>query len=271
MDSSENARQADPRDTGPGLSTQERELVARADQRLAHAYQKIAHADEQLARVNEQMSRLERDAARKKPANRLRRPSRGSPALRGFIGLLLTAAICLAAYLSQSYGETARQMVSRFAPQLAASLPLEAAKPAAQQSPTAVQLAATDVALPQLPPPARTAPQESAAAPIPPEVTQLLQAMARDLASVQDEVAHLKAGQEELAREYSRTAQQLRESQEQTARAIASASEQSQRRRTSAPPPQPIAAPARRPVSALPPTEARAQARAPVRQLSGQQ
>ena len=66
------------------------------------------------------------------------------------------------------------------------------------------------------------------------------------------------------ARENARTAEQLKASQEQMARAIANTSEQNLRRRTSATPPPPIATPARRPVSALPPREARAQARVPV-------
>ena len=69
MDSPVNTKQADPRDVSPGLSTQDVELVARADERLAHAYAQIASADEQLARVNEQMSRMEDDAARKKAVN----------------------------------------------------------------------------------------------------------------------------------------------------------------------------------------------------------
>ena len=136
----------DPHDASPGLSTQEIELVARADERLAHAYEQIARADEQLARVNEQISKLEQDAARKKSANGYRRPSRGRPALRGFVGLLLTAGICIAAFASQSSGETAKLMNSRWAPQLAAASPLPAETPklADQQSPPAVQVAAAD-------------------------------------------------------------------------------------------------------------------------------
>ena len=109
MESPVNTRQTDPHDVSPGLSTQEMELVARADERLAHAYEQIASADEQLARVNEQISRLEKMPAEK--ANRLRRPSQGRPALRGFVGLLLTAGICTAAFAWQSYGETTRLMI----------------------------------------------------------------------------------------------------------------------------------------------------------------
>ena len=142
MDFAANTRQADPH-VNPALSTQEIELVARADERLAHAYEQIARADEELARFNEQISRLE-----SKPANRLRQPSRGRPALRGLMGLLLTAGICTAAVAWQSYGETVRPMISRWVPQLAAasSLPSEAPKLADQQSPPTVQVAAADAA-----------------------------------------------------------------------------------------------------------------------------
>ncbi len=131
MDSSGSTRQTDPH-VNPALSTQEMELVARADERLAHAYEQIARADEELARFNEQISRLET-----KPANRLREPSRGRPALRGLIGLLLTAGICTAAFAWHSYGETVRPMISQWAPQLAAasSLPSETSKLADRAEP----------------------------------------------------------------------------------------------------------------------------------------
>jgi hypothetical protein len=280
MDSTANTKQADPRDVGSGLSTQDVELAARADDRLAHAYEQIARADEELARFNEQISRLE-----KKPANRLRQPSQGRPALRGLIGLLLAAGICTAAFAWQSHGETVRPMVSRWAPQLAAalSLPSEAPKLAGQQSPHAVQVAAADAAVSQLPPlplQPQTAPREAAAAPLAPEVTESLQKMARDLADVQQEIAQLRAFQKELAQENARTAEQFKASQEQMAHAIAKASEQNLRPRASAassaaasanPPPLPVANPARKRVSALPPAQARTQARAPVQLQPRQQ
>jgi hypothetical protein len=280
MDSSANTKQADPRDAGSGLSTQDTELVARADERLAHAYEQIVRADEELARFNEQISRLE-----KKPASRPRRPSQGRPALRGLIGLLLTAGICTAAFAWQSYGETVRPMISRWVPQLAAasSSPPETPKHADQQSPPAVQLAAADATVSQLPPPAQTAPQDAATAPIAAEQTQLLQTMARDLASVQQEIEQLKASQAELARENAGIAEQLKASQEQMARVIANASEQNLRPRTtaatvappsaapSANPPRPVANPARKPASTLPATQARVQARAPVQLQPRQQ
>jgi septal ring factor EnvC (AmiA/AmiB activator) len=275
MDSSANTKQADPRDGNSGLSTQESELVARADERLAHAYEQIVRADEELARFNEQISRLE-----KKPANRLRQPSRGRPALRGLIGLLLTAGVCTAAFAWQSYGETVRPMISQWVPQLASSLPSATPELAAQQSRPAVQVAAADAAISQLSsPPAQAVPQDAASTPIPPEVTQSLQAMARDLASVQQEIGQLKASQQELARENAGIAEQLKASQEQMARAISNASEQNLRLKpsvaasvaTSAKPPLRVANTARKPVSTAPPKQAREQARAPVQLQSRQQ
>lgn len=260
MDSSVNTRQTDPH-VNPALSTQDVELAARADERLAHAYEQIVRADEELARFNEQISRME-----KKPANRLRQPSRGRPALRGLLGLLLTAGICTAAFAWQSYGETVRPMIARWAPQLASSLPSETTKLVDQQSPPAVRVAAADAAVSQVPPPAQTAPQDAGA--VAAEQAQLLQTMARDLASVQQEIEQLKASHAELARESAKTAEQLKANQEQMARAIANVSEQNLRPRTtaapSANPPRPVANPARKPASTVPVTQARAQARAPV-------
>jgi hypothetical protein len=278
MDSAANTRHTDPQ-VNPALSSQERELVARADERLAHAYQQIARADEELARFDEQISRLE-----KKPANRLRQPSQGRPALRGLMGLLLTAGICSAAFAWQSHGETIRPMIARWVPQLAAasSLPSETPKLGDQQSPPAVQMAAADAAVSQLPPSAQTVAQEAAAAPITAEQTQLLHTMARDLASVQQEIEQLKARQAELINESARTAEQVKANQAQMAGVVANASEQNLRPRTSAAAaaaaarpsansPRLVAAPARKPASTAPATQARAQAGAPVQLQSRQQ
>ena len=260
--------------TDPKANEPDDVLVARADERLVHAYDQIARADEQLARLNEQLSKLEHAAP--DPSAVVGRPPRSRSALRGVIGLLLAVFIFVGAFVSQSsYGDEAKLMVAQWAPQLisTSSLPIEKPGFPAQPSPSTVQVAAATPGLPQPTASAQTPPQEVAptAAPISPELTQLLQTMARDLANVQQGIEQLKTSQEELARENARTAEQLKASQEQMARAIANASEQNLRPRTSAAPPPPIATPARRPVSALPPTQARAQARAPVQLRPGQQ
>src|SRR5262252_9490929 len=116
MDSTPSPKSAEP----------EEALVARADERLAHAYGQIARADEQLARVTEQLTKLERDATRQPFTPPSQRSSRGSPALRGFIGLLLAACISGAAFVWQSsYGNAAKLALAQWAPQLQSLLPQE--------------------------------------------------------------------------------------------------------------------------------------------------
>jgi hypothetical protein len=233
-------------------------LVARADERLVHAYDQIARADEQLARLNEQLSKLEHDAADHPSAAVSHRPPRGRPALRGFMALLLAVCIFVGAFVSQSsYGDAAKLTVAQWAPHL--GFP-------AQPSPSTVQVAAATPVLPQPTPSAQTAPQDvaPAAAPTFPELAQLLQTMARDLANVVQGIEQLKANQEQTTRENAKATEQLKASQEQMTRLIAKASEQNVRPRPSAPPLlRPTAIPTREPVPTHQSPQARARLQAP--------
>jgi hypothetical protein len=258
-------------------------LIVRADERLAHTHQQIAHADEQiteftpnpnvecadeqLAHVTEQPSKPDHDATRHPSAVPGRLPSRGRPALRGLIGLLLATCIFVAAFVSQSpYGGAAKL---RWAAQLVltSSLPLKKPGLPVQPSPSAAQVVAAESMPSQPTPSAQTAPQEVAptAAPLSPELAQMLQTMVRDLANVEQGVEQLKTSQqqiasdnakaieqlktsqEQMARDNAKAAEQLKASQEQIARFIAKAffPEQNLRPKTSAPPPGPIANPTR--------------------------
>jgi hypothetical protein len=121
---------------------------------------------------------------------------------------------------------------------------------------------------------AQTAPEDVAptAAALSPELTQLLQSMARDLATLGQGIELLKASQEQMARDNANAAEQLKASQEQMARVIAKvseakasearASEQSLRPKISAPPPRPTATLTRKPVPTLPSPQAIAQPQA---------
>jgi len=92
-------------------------------------------------------------------------------------------------------------------------------------------------------------------------MTQLLQSMARDVAAMGQSIEQIKASQERMARDHVNAVDLLRASQEQMARVIAKTSEgktseartseQNPRPRISAPPPRPVAAPARKPVPTL--------------------
>ncbi len=131
MESTLNPNQTDPRDV----------LFARADEELAHAYEQIKRANEELARADEQFSKLERDAARQTSAKRGNRPS----LVRGFTGLLMAACIGVAAIVWQSsYGDAAKQIIARWAPQstMTSSLPLEKTGLPALPVPITVQAAA---------------------------------------------------------------------------------------------------------------------------------
>ncbi|WGD54789.1 hypothetical protein QA641_13255 [Bradyrhizobium sp. CB1650] len=200
-------------------------LSARMDAELTHTFEKIKSVDEQIARASEQLSRLERDDAR-------RRPPRGRPALRGLVGLALAAGIGTAALISQSsYGDAARQMIAGWAPLRAATPSQAQAEPVpdAQPSPTA-QLAGAPSASPQSAPAAQDIPEAvtPAGTALPPELTELIQKMASDLANLQEGIdqlktsqAQLKANQEQLSLDSVRLADELKAGQEQIARLVA--------------------------------------------------
>src|SRR5712671_6924033 len=235
MDTALNPKQTDPRDV----------LLARADEELAHAHEQIARANEEIARAEIQLSKLEHVPGNRTLFDR--------PAVRGLTGLLMAACIGVAAIAWQSsYGNAAKEIIARWAPQRVAtsSPPLENPGLAAQPSPPAVEAAGANTAPSQPALLAQSVLKDAAttAAPPSPELTQVLQSMARDLATLGQEIEQLKAGQEQMARDNANTAEQLKASREQMARVLAKASEQNLRPKMSAPPPRPTATPTRRPV-----------------------
>ena len=229
MDTTLNLKQADPQHV----------LVTRANEELAHAYEQIKRADEQIAR-DEQLSKPEHEAAgyhRQTRMNKLRaavlvnRPPLGGRAVRGFTGLMLAAGVCAAAIVWQSsYGDAVKQIVARWTPQFIATTlrPLENPGPLTRPSPLAVQAVAAETATPQPAPLAQTVPEDvvTTVAALSPELTQLLEPMARDLATVGQRIEQLKASQEQMVRDNARAAEQLMASQEQMARDNARAAEQ---------------------------------------------
>jgi hypothetical protein len=251
MDTTLNPKQTDPP-----------HVLARVDEELTHAYEQIRQADEQIARADEQLSKLERDAARSG-----NRPSLGGRAVRGFTGLALTACVCVVAFVwqSPSFGDAARQIIARWAPQLVPISSLTLKSLPAPPSPPTVQAAAAEAAPPQ---PAPLAPPEIVAptAALSPELTQLLQSMARDIATAGQGIEQLKTIQQQMARDNANAVEQLKASQEQMAHVIARASEQNLRPKISAPPPRPTATtPTRKPVPTLPSPQATARLRATTR------
>jgi hypothetical protein len=182
-------------------------------------------------------------------------PSIGRRAGRAFAALLLAVCLGAAAVGWQTFGYAAKKMMVKWVPQFAltTSLPLEKLWPRAQPAPPAVEADAADAAPAQAAPPAQTAAEGGAANAAAPAVdpAQTLQSMARDLASVSQEVEQLRAGIAEL-----------KASQQQMARDTAKASEQNKvaeqnaRARIAALPPRPAVPRPRKPIPSYPPTQA---------------
>ncbi|MBV9461647.1 MAG: hypothetical protein JO141_29600 [Bradyrhizobium sp.] len=261
-------------------------LSARADERLAHAYEQIARADDELTRVTERLSRMESEAARGPATAYSPRSSRGGSGSRGLIAFLLAACIGGAAFASHSsYGEAGREMIAPLLPSYISASWLSVARPqeAAQQGSSPVQLAAADTSLLQPTPTAQTpvqvvpAPAAGAAqtpALASPDVMQMLQSMARDIATVEQGIEQLKANQAQMAADNARAIEGLRASQEQlthlavrppekpAAKPALQPATQDARAKPPAPPPgapKPVASAAHKPPPAAP-SQARAHA-----------
>jgi hypothetical protein len=248
--------------------------IAGAGERLAHAHEQLVHADEQLARLSEQVARMERNAARA-PSALFRRPSPpGRRALGAIIGLPLAACIVVAAVaLQSSLGGGAKPVVAPSPPQLASApaLPPENPPLAAEPAPPPVQVAAVEEAPAQATAVAQAAPQDAAptitvptAAAAPPDQTQLLQTMARDLANLERSIEQLKTAQQKTAGDHAKEVAELKASQEEMKRALAKVSEQNVSR--ASPPPVQATQPAptlRKPERTVHAPRARARPRIP--------
>ena len=183
------------------------------------------------------------------------RPSIGRKAVRAFTGFLLVACVGVAAIAWQSYGDAAKQIIARWAPQLVltSSPPLENPGLPEQPNPPTIQASAAKAAPPQPAPLAQTAPEGVAptAAALSPESAQLLQSMAGDLATAGQEIKQLKATIEQLKA----SIEQLKASHEQMSRDIAKARVQNLRPK--------ISAPARKLMPPFPPLQAAVAPRLP--------
>lgn len=179
------------------------------------------------------------------------RPSHRRGVARVLVSLLVAGTIVGAGAAWAAYGEAAKPMITAWQSQLGqiwpqmsgrlglsgerAAAPADAATGDAAAPPASAQAAATPVASP------------------PPDVGQMLQSMTHDIASLQQGIDELKAGQEQMARDNAKLTEQLKASQDQLSRVMAHASEQNVRPRLP-PPARPLVSAARRPMPAPAPT-----------------
>lgn len=205
------------------------------------------------------------------------------------MALLLAAGFVVTALVLSAYGGG---IVTRWAPQLGStrSSPPEGPTLAAQSAPSIVQVASAETApipatpksTPQEAPPqstsqptppqatslaqAQTAPPDAAppavsppAAAAPPDQAQLLQKIARDLATLERNIEQLKANQQQMATDNSKAIGELKASQEEMKRTLAKTSEPTPPK-ASSPPAQPAPV-VRRPERTYQPPQARARPR----------
>ena len=203
--------------------------------------------------------------------------SPAKPVLRSPMALLLAAGFVVTALVLSAYGGG---VVARWAPQLGStrSSPPDSPTLAAQSAPSIVQVAAAETvtaqeAPPQATPPqptsvaqAQTAPQDTTppavappAAAAPPDQAQLLQKIARDLATLERNMEQLKASQQQTASDNAKAIGDLKASQEEMKRTLAKTSEQTPPR-AAAPAAQPAPV-VRRPERTYQPPQARARPR----------
>ncbi|MGO4510434.1 hypothetical protein AB4Z51_25815 [Bradyrhizobium sp. 2TAF36] len=151
--------------------------------------------------------------------NRQKRSSAGKWLRGAFVMILFAGGSAAATVAWEKHGDTARQMLAEWTPALTSLLPstsrtaapvtaapVTAAQAAPPAEPVATDQAADQAAQPAAPPPVQVA----AAAPVAtqPDPAQSVQSMTRDLAAMAQQIealkaniAELKAGQEQMARE----------------------------------------------------------------------
>lgn len=174
-----------------------------------------------------------------------RSSSFGTWARRGLTAFLFAAFTGAAGIAWQFYGAPVKQLIAEWTPlALSSSQAAEPATPAQAAAPADEPAAANAAASPPAAP-AQTAAETATPAAPSPDQSQVLQTMARDVASAAQEIAQLKASIEEL-----------KAGQQQMARELAKASESHQHVRTSAALPRATAAPARKPPMPYPPRQA---------------
>jgi hypothetical protein len=188
----------------------------------------------------------------------------GRRAVRVFNGFLLIACIGVAAIAWQSYGDEAKQIIARWAPQLVLTSPPAPEDPGVSELPNPPAIQASPQASAATPAPpvplAQTVPEGGAsAAALSPESARLLQSMAGDLAALGREIGELKISIEEVKA----SVEELKASQEQMSHDIARASEQNLRPRISAPAPRSAVVPSRKLMPPSPPPPAAATPRLP--------
>jgi hypothetical protein len=249
--------------------------VAPSDQEISHLLQQAArfHSEAQARAASDvsagptvpPVDTTFRPAAVDDVLGSPQRRSIGKRLARAFVALLLTAGIAAAAVGWQAFGYAGKKLIAKWMPQFAltTSLPLEKLWPSAHPAPPAEEADSANAESPQAASPAQAAAEAVAPAAAPSaDSAQSLQSMARDLASVLQEVEQLKASIAELKASQQQTAMardaaKVSDNKAAENRAFENrASELNARARLALAPPRPAVAHPRKPVPSYSPTQA---------------
>ena len=184
------------------------------------------------------------------------RRSIGRRLWRGFLALLLVACLGGAGVAWQAYGDSARALIATSAPEFVTSL-LPAQKPETSVQPAApaAETEAADAApapaavtpaiseQPAAPPQAPDAAAPAAAAAPSPESAPLLQSMARDVASLTQQVEALKASVDQLKASQQQISRDAAKAADKAADKAAEPNPRPKPAKLAAAPPRPIARP----------------------------
>jgi len=160
-------------------------MIKRLEEANERARKKFARVDERVSASEDEVARHPPDQG-KQPTVPNRRTSRGGLVL-GLVGSLLAASF---AFWESPYGDATKQIVARWA--------LSLVQPTMQDPAPTVAL-------------------------MPPELTQRLQTMARDLANLEQGIEQLKNSQQQLTRDNATAAEQLKAALSQLTRDNAAA------------------------------------------------
>ena len=144
-------------------------------------------------------------------------------AWRGLIGLVLSASLVAAVSFLWSHGETATESVAQSVPRFDAGSTTPAEKPEPGPPVTAKTIA--DAAPAQAAPPPRSAQDydKPNPAPVPPELTELMRKVDRNIAGLAQAVTDLRLAHQQATGDNARTIEEIRASLDQMTRSMAMA------------------------------------------------
>jgi hypothetical protein len=212
QDSSSETR-GQPAPQGAGIDYKEvaREVLARIDQRLADL-EAAAPSEASEARFHARAAGGVMSSDDQAALVRL--------AWRGLIGLLLSASLVAAISILWSHSG-AMQSVARWVPRFDVGSTTPAERP--EPGPLATTKATADTAPAQAAPPTRTALDKPVAAPVPPELAELMRKVDRNIAGLAQAVTELRLAHQQATVDNAKAVADIRASLDHMVQAMASA------------------------------------------------